>query len=430
MATTAVTPAAGASGSESTSAGPTGADVQQSLVGDDPSALAETSGTETTDPAAGGEGKEGDAGSTDATAEAGTEDGAAAEDGETADADAEETADDWLPEEQKKEFPFEVLSEFAQKRYKIDPERLKNDPQLQLLVKDKLNSDIELRKRLASDDSLDLDGADDAEDETAEAQPVQLTPEQQKEKYYQFVDHVVGKVFDQNAVAELGKNLYSAFGVDLSDPNNEETKGYLANAPKVGATLAKSLVDGVNSAIPYLMLTPNPITGEAPINALLETVMPGISEMYERSMYQMQWDRVANTTDANGQKVFTNLPPFGTPEFTKALEKAGKSIPNFEDIVFRDKQGNALTLPQQAYMKYEMLAQIANGQKPNPAEAARAFSAGKKAATTAAGKRAASKALGAGSHSNSLDPKKTTTDPLDAAIAAANANVDFVPGSK
>src|SRR5215472_11280719 len=51
----------------------------------------------------------------------------------------EEDGDDWLPSEQEKVFPDEVLAKYAI-RYNVDLS--KADPQLRQLIVDKINSDI------------------------------------------------------------------------------------------------------------------------------------------------------------------------------------------------------------------------------------------------------------------------------------------------
>lgn len=93
---------------------------------------------------------------------------------------------------------------------------------------------------------------------------------------------------------------------------------------------------------------------------LFEIAMPGITEMHERSSYQMQWARAAH-------EVGGDLPAYGTPEFTQALEEAAEKIPSFDEIVYRDKQGNVLRPHEQAYRKYVLLAKAIAGASKKPA---------------------------------------------------------------
>jgi hypothetical protein len=423
------------SGNESGSqAGPTssGFDIA-SFVGADPVADslaqansdtqgAEESTEEGTQPATDGEtetesetetqGEEGEESETEGEEEEETE-------GES---EEQETADDWLPTEQEKEFPIETLAKYA-KRYGYTIEQLQNDRGLQLLMKDKINSDIALRERQEGGEETDLE----TEEETV-AQPQQLSPEEQKQKYQAFVGNIVKNHIDPNLVHALGKNLLASFGTDFSildkadaDPQlKAEIKALADSAPKVGETLVTGAADLVATMMVPVLTTPNPITGSIPILDMVERFMPGITGMWERTMYGDQWASVVNARGEDGQPMYKNLPAYGSPEFRTALEKAARSIPNFDGMIFRDAKGNPLPLPQQAQQKYMLLAQVVSGQKPNPAAAKKAFEAGKRVQKKAEQRRAAGKALGAGKGSNRLESRREQADPLAEAIQHSN----------
>lgn len=421
MTTAAITPASTGAASPT---GPTESiDIQDSLVGDGPDVLSQPESQPT--PATGSEVT---APTTETTDAALTTDATTVADGaQPLDRTDAEIADDWLPTEQEKEFPFETIAKFAETRYKVPIEKLRNDPALQLIIKDKLNSDIEIRNHRSAAAGPTHDATTVVEEDD---QPVTLTPEQQVQKYEEFVSAIVTQVFDQNRVTALGRNLYSAFGVDLTtNPEDPDTKAAIANAPRVGKTLAVSLVDGVATALPHLLLAPNPVSGQPLMIAAMEHFMPGIYGMWERAMYQTQWDKVRSSKGKDGQLAFKNLPEFGTPEFQKALDRAVAQVPDFDAMVYRDTQGQVLPLPQQAELKYRLLAQIANGQQPKttPATAAAAFTAGKKAESDRAIRRDAGKAMGAGGGAPVQLDSTDQPDPLDAAIAQSNSNVDWVP---
>jgi hypothetical protein len=90
---------------------------------------------------------------------------------------------------------------------------------------------------------------------------------------------------------------------------------------------------------------------------MFEAVMPNITGMWERSSYQLQWARAAKETGSDLA--------YGTPEFSEALEAAGEKIPNFDEIIYRDRQGRALPLQEQIYRKYVLLArQLSKSAKP------------------------------------------------------------------
>ncbi len=93
---------------------------------------------------------------------------------------------------------------------------------------------------------------------------------------------VVSQVFDQKLVNQLGLDLYAAFGVDpdkLDDWDGEKSQ-VLKSAPAVGQALAHHLVNGAYRALPHLLLSPDH-TGNFPIVGMLESVMPGISTMWD-----------------------------------------------------------------------------------------------------------------------------------------------------
>ena len=74
-----------------------------------------------------------------------TEEGAETE---AAPADAQPAAEDdpsWLPDEQQKVFPDEVIAKYA-KRYGYTEEQIRDNPGLRQLLHDKINSDIFLAK--------------------------------------------------------------------------------------------------------------------------------------------------------------------------------------------------------------------------------------------------------------------------------------------
>ena len=79
------------------------------------------------------------------------------------------------------------------------------------------------------------------------------------------------------------------------------------------------------------------------------------------------------------------------------LQTAASKIPGFEQMVFTDqKTGRALPEAQQAKMRYQMLAQIAGGEKPNPKVVADAINKGKEVARKEIQTKKAGQALGAG----------------------------------
>ena len=300
----------------------------------------------------------------------------------------EETDDpNWLPDEQQKVFPDDVVAKYG-KRYGYSAEEIAADPRIRQALHDKINSDIFIAQQRAEAEAGNGEEPT-LKTETGE-QPANATvidPVEQRKQYYAALDQFVEKNLDQNSVNELGLNMLSAFGVKLDDP---EYADLVKNAPVVGKTLARGAVDLMNTALPSM------------VNAAIERVFPGFSQMYERVAYAEEWDGVRNATGPDGQKLYDNLPEYGSKEFRQATRTAAAQIPGFEGMVFRDKAGNVLPFRQQTAARYALLAKIMSGQKITPETVAQAVNTGKRLERKATEQRRAGQALGAGQSKGTL----------------------------
>ena len=102
-------------------------------------------------------------------------------------------------------------------------------------------------------------------------------------------------------------------------------------------------------------------------------------------------------SDLDGQAKYGDMPDFGTKDFKSMLTKAAAKVPGFEQMVFTDeKTGRVLPEAQQARKRYEMLAAIASGEKPNPKVVADAINKGKETARKQQQATKQGQALGAG----------------------------------
>lgn len=415
------------SSAATTSTEPTGRDeqIQTSLIGDTPDILAEpVSSTPST--TGEGEGKAPTAtdGSTEELASTTEELPEATTTEET------ELADYALPTEQEKEFPFQVIADFAKARYGYDETRLQNDPQLQRLIKDKLNSDI-LIEQQKKNPVVATPGVTATVERPGAATdaPKPLTEEERKTKYYDFVQRIADS-FDPVAVSNAGKALYASFGVDLDDPNDPDAQTAIERAEVVGKVLATIATDAIATAVPILLTQNDPVSGTPMMLQIMEFTMPGISEMYQRALYQNAWAEVAGMKDTAGKPLFTNLPQWGTDDFEKRISAAAQSIPNFDHIVFRDAKGQTLPFNQQLVQKYLLAATQISRSAPKavtPADAAAAFKAGQKSKTELERRRNASTAMGGGTRTGGVPAKKDDGDSLAAAIMADNDRMNWVP---
>lgn len=327
---------------------------------------------------------------------------------EATDAEAENTDEedsDWLPTEQEKVFPAEILAKYA-KRYGKTMEQLQADPQLKQLILDKINSDVLIKQH---SDAANQEQEEEGEEEEPTLEPASTQPVPQDRA--QWLEQVVASNLDAKAISQFGHNFLVACGVD---PNEPDSKGILENSAKVGGELAKAAVDIFSTIGPQLQMEQ------------LEQNMPGITEMYQRSLYGQQWEHVSAEADANGKPLYANLPVYGSPEFKTAIQAAAAQFPGFEQMVFNGANGRPLPAHQQIEKQYSLLAKYMSGQKVTPQEVAKAINTGKQQVKDADRSRAAGKVLGAGQSKKQL-ANADTGDDFKSMISDYNAKQRSTP---
>lgn len=333
------------------------------------------------------------------------------EDESTTEQEPEEEEADWLPDEQQKVFPDDVLARYA-KRYGRTLEQLQADPQLKQLIQDKINSDILIQQSRESSEVEEPTPQETEEQEPAAAPPAD--PGEARKQYEQQIQQLIESTVDQKSVEQLGRDLLAGFGVDITS-KDPEVQALLQNAPKVGSTLVKGAVDLMATIMPHLAQN------------VLERSFPGFGQMYERSVYALAWDQVRNQKDGTGKQPYSSLPAYGTEQFSKVLREAAAQIPGFDEMVFtksvRNAQGRVVQVPlaphEQAQRKYAMLAKMASGQQVNPAVVQQAVETGKRIAQETQRSRQQGKALGAGQSKNQIQPPE---DDINSQMIAAYNN--------
>lgn len=273
----------------------------------------------------------------------------------------QEEAEDWLPTEQDKVFPDEVLQRYAT-RYGLD-EAWQANPQLKQLVIDKINSDIYLQQ-------LQEQQTEDPEPQREEPTPAEQ-PKPTREQYFQNLDRVIAERTDP----EVAKSFHKDFLGVWQRPEAEQPMAFAQVA-------SKYMLNLVQTFIPDML--------QAQLSQQLGQAYPGFGDMYERSSMAMAWDRVRNS-----DPTFANLPAYGSKEFSSKLREASARISGFDEMQFTDGQGKALPAQQNAEKKYAMLAKIASGQNVDPQLVRQAAAAGAKRARNADVRRSAGN-LGSG----------------------------------
>ena len=299
-----------------------------------------------------------------------------------AEAAPEEEDPNWLPDEQSKVYPDEVIARYA-KRYGYSSEQVASDPHLRQLLHDKINTDV-YAAQLASQKE---EAVEEPTLETKPEAPVALEPAKQREQYYANLQAFTKQVVDPAAAEALGKNVLAKLGVDIAS-EDPEVQGFVKNAGSLGMTLAEGAIDLINTAA---------TTSPALVRNWMEAAFPGITEMHASTQYMQAYDSVRNEFGEDGQPKYGDMPDFGTKEFRTMLKTAAAKVPGFEQMVFTDpKSGRALPESQQARMRYQMLAQISSGEKPNPQVVAQAVNKGKEIARKESQVKRQGQALGAG----------------------------------
>lgn len=249
----------------------------------------------------------------------------------------QEEVENWLPTEQDKIFPDEVLSRYAQ-RYGLDENLLAN-PQLKQMLIDKINSDIWIEQQ---------QNAQQFEEPETVQEPTQDEPQLTREQYFANLDQVIAQRTDP----QVAKDFYTGFMKVFGVPDAEIAKG-MNQALPFTQLMSKYALNLINSFLPDMFASQ--------LQSQLTQAFPGFGEMYERSSYAMSWDRVRNSNPA-----FAALPSYGTKEFSKVLREASARVPGFDEMQFTDSTGKPLGMMENAQRKYTMLAQIASGQNVDP----------------------------------------------------------------
>lgn len=299
------------------------------------------------------------------------------EEAEQAEEQTEEEAD-WLPNEQEKVFPDEVLAKYAT-RYNVD--LAKADPQLRQLIVDKINSDIYLR-------TLQQQQQEEPEEQfepEPEPQPEPTQPAQTREQYFQNLTNVVKERTDPQVAQEFYGQFMKAFGVpdaEIASLAPQQAMAFTQTASIYMLNLMNTFADDLISA---------------KLGQHIEQTYPQFGEMYQVSSAARTWDSVRNELQNE------SLPAYGTREYSAAARQIGAEIAGsserFESMVFTGRNGQPLSQKENLAEKQRMIAErmIQGTQEPQipPAVMAQAVQTGQKIAQRKAAQQSAGN-LGAG----------------------------------
>jgi hypothetical protein len=252
------------------------------------------------------------------------------------------------------------LQKYCQ-RYGLDENILAN-PQLRQLVTDKINTDIYLQQQQQAEQEVEPEAVEE---------PTQDVPQLSREQHFQQLALAV----QQRTDPEVAKAFHNEFLSIWKLPENQQPMA-------LAGVTSKYMLNLVSTFLPDML--------QAQLSSQLNQVYPGFGDMHERSSMAMAWDRVRNSDPK-----FSELPAYGTKEFSSKLREAAGRIPGFDEMQFTNAQGQPLPPQQNAERKYAMLAKIASGQNVDPAMLQKAAAAGAKNARRADIRRSAGN-LGSG----------------------------------
>lgn len=275
----------------------------------------------------------------------------------------EEEANDWLPSEQEKVFPDEVLAKYAQ-RYDKD-EKWLSDPRNRQLIVDKINSDIylqQIREQQEQEQEVEY------EEPEAKPEPTQQQPQITFEQHLQQIQSVIKQRTSPEMENYMFNGFMKAFGV--SD----------AEIAALAPTQAKAFTEVLSVGAFNLLQTVIPDLIGGNISNFVEQAYPEFGNMYTRAAAANTWDQVRSSFEG------ADLPAYGTRDYAQHARSIGAEIAGsaerFEAMVFTDNRGNPLPAKDNLAEKQRMIAErmLKNDEKPTPAIVAKAVQTGQKIA--------------------------------------------------
>jgi len=306
---------------------------------------------------------------------------------------SEETADDWLPTEQEKVFPLDVLVKFGSQRYGYTQEEIQADPRLQNALKDKLNTDIYLKQ--IQDQQSEIE---------EEPEPVRTEPTQPQLNTQQWMEQVAKKadeITDPEVAQLFAGQFLQAFGVKEA-PTPEMAKALTRTMATFGLNL-------MNTVLPQ-MLNTDMGQGQTFFQQMMGKNYEGFDDTYQSSMYDRAWASVAKSNPA-----YAKLPDLNTEGGMAARQQAAAkiagSVEDFDAMQFRGTDGKPLSAYQTAQKKYSMLARVMAGEPLTNQQTKAVFDAGKKSARIQQVNRSAGN-LGSGKSAGQIAQQPTGNDDI------------------
>lgn len=297
---------------------------------------------------------------------------------ESVEGDTEGEDSNWLPSEQLKVFPPDVLARYA-KRFGLTIEEISADTRLANLVSKAINSDIHIEAQKKAEEEAANEPEEVAEAVEPTAEEAAALQTQREQKLTEFVHQIT----DKSTAVKFTQRLATADKIE--DPEQRSV------------AVAEALTLGMANVFPDIFDAYFGGPGgklEQMIGNYINANLPGLSESTQQTMRAQTVDRVAST---NPKFAALNL-KFGTPEFMAAAERAAKILPGME------------TVPLPFEQKVKMMFNLLTNAPGAVANATAAIEKGKEVERDSK-QRKTNATLGAG-HSKGLAAKTTGNDDL------------------
>lgn len=248
---------------------------------------------------------------------------------------------DWLPSEQEKVFPPDVIAKYAS-RYGFTQEQLEANPSLLNLLHDKINSDILIRQK-QSQPEFEQEPEETAQRPTQQPQPLSY------QQWRQGAEQLAQQITSPEMAQAFAQGLQSCTRPDGS-----------VDSMKLAQEFTVFGTNLINSLLPMYFQAPSHMEGKNMLQAMIESQYEGLGDLAQSSAYRNAWNSVRSAVPE-----FAKL-AYGSDEFQQIMDKAEQALPGLQWMQFADKNGKPLSGKANAERQYQIAARLAQGQRPNP----------------------------------------------------------------
>lgn len=260
--------------------------------------------------------------------------------------EAEEDAEDWLPTEQSKVFPQEIIAKYG-KRYGYSAEEIEADPRLQRALTERMNQDIYVDHLRSLQQEQEQEVVEEPEPQPQPEPTRTQQPEISRDQYFNTLNQAVTQRTDPQVAKDFYTGFVKSFG--MNDQQIAETLKANPNAPmEFTRTMSVYALNLINTFADDLI--------GAKLGQHIEQSFPRFGEMYQISAAARTWDSARSGFED------VELPAYGTREYSSEARKIGAEIAGsaerFESMTFTDpRTGQPLNHWDNISEKQRMIAE-------------------------------------------------------------------------